>query len=117
MGTVVVGRVVTATKEPGEFGLEPDRGLWVAAKVSVIAERDGLQANPYYFAVVDRSGQKYEVTFAGHGFGPTLNAIELAKGQRTSGTVVFDVERTAEHGKIVLVDWLDQSRVIASWSY
>lgn len=113
----MVGRVVTATKEPGEFGLEPDRGLYVAAKVSVVAERDGLQANPYYFAVVDRSGQKYEATFAGDGFGPTLNAIELAKGQRTSGTVVFDVERTAEHGKIVLVDWLDQSRVIASWSY
>ena len=27
MGTVVVGRVVTAAKEPGEFDLEPDRGL------------------------------------------------------------------------------------------
>jgi hypothetical protein len=117
MGTITVGRVQTATREPGAYGLEPDRGLFVATKVSAVAQRDGLQVNPFYFAVVDSSGQKYDATITGDGFGPALNATELAKGQRTTGTVVFDTEPAARHGKIVMLDWLDQSRTIATWTY
>ena len=106
MGTITVGRVQTATREPGAYGPESDRGL-VATKVSAVAQRDGLQVNPLYFAVVDSSGQKYDATITGDGFGPSLNATELAKGQRTTGTVVFDTEPAARHGKIVMLDWLD----------
>jgi hypothetical protein len=43
-------------------------------------------------------------TSTGDGFGPTLNATELAKGQRTSGGMVFDTEPAARHGKIVMLD-------------
>jgi hypothetical protein len=117
MGTITVGRVLAATREPGAYGLEPDRGLFVATKVTALAQRDGLQVNPFYFAVVDSSGQKYDATITGDGFGPALSATELAKGQRTTGTVVFDTEPAARHGKIVMLDWLDQSRTIATWTY
>jgi hypothetical protein len=117
MGTITVGRVQTAAREPGAYGLEPDRGLFVATKVSAVAQRDGLQVNPFYFAVVDSSGQKYDATITGDGFGPALGSTELAKGQRTTGTVVFDTEPVARHGKIVMLDWLDQSRTIATWTY
>jgi hypothetical protein len=69
MGTITVGRVQAATREPGAYGLEPDRGLFVATKVTAVAQRDGLQVNPFYFAVVDSSGQRYDSTVTGDGLG------------------------------------------------
>jgi hypothetical protein len=87
MGRITVGRVQTATTEPDAY------------------------------AVIDPSGQEYEPTITGDGFGPTLNATDLAKGQRTSGGMVFDTEPAARHGKIVTLDWLDQPRTVATWTY
>jgi hypothetical protein len=37
--------------------------------------------------VIDGSGQKYDATITGDGFGPSLNVTELAKGQRTTSTI------------------------------
>jgi hypothetical protein len=88
-----------------------------AWKVTAVAERDGLQVNPFYFTVLDSTGQKHEPTITGDGFGPTLDATELAKGQRTRGSMVFDTEPAARHGKIVMLDWLDQTKTIATWTY
>jgi len=84
-----------STWEPGAYGLEPDRGLFVATKVNAVAQRDGLQVNPFCFAVIDSSGQKYDANITGDGFGPSLNATELAMRQRTTGTVVFTLNNPA----------------------
>ena len=68
-------------------------------------------------ALYSSMSRRSNSTSTGDGFGPTLNATELAKGQRTSGGMVFDTEPAARHGKIVMLDWLDQSRTIATWTY
>lgn len=117
MAKVSVAQVQAVTQEPGDFGLRPERGVYVAARVTVIAERSGVEINPFYFAVVDSAGQRYEPTITTGGFGPQLNATTLAAGQQASGMVVFDVEPAAGHGQVHLTDWLDQAKTIAIWTY
>lgn len=84
-------------------------------RATITAQRDGLKANPACFGVVDCSGQRYEMSgqaFTGE-FGASLNVTTLAKGQRTSGALAWDVDRPAATARWSW--WTERDRERVGW--
>lgn len=99
---VTVANLRTGTKTPEEFGYDADNGLFVVVDVTV--EVDGkapkaVTVDPSSFKLIAPDGTAYDETYAS-GWGKGLDYIDLAAGQRTSGTLVFDVKPGHEHGVI-----------------
>lgn len=89
--------------EPGDFGSDAENGVFLVLSVTVVCTEGAYSANPFNFKFVAADGTVYEQAFA-IGFDPGLNATELAKGQRTSGKIVFDVPVAALTGGKVQID-------------
>ena len=103
---VVVANPITADREPGEFGLEPSRGLFLVVDVSVRAlSGDGsYSASPYEFKFVAADGTVAQSTYVG-GFGAELPYSDLSAGQQIAGKVGFDIAPRQEvGGRIQLSD-------------
>jgi Domain of unknown function (DUF4352) len=116
---VVVANPTTATVEPGEYGMEPQNGLFVAVDVTAVAAPDSegsFSVNPFNFRFVAADGTVYDHAFV-TSFDPQLNAVELAAGQRTAGKVVFDIVPGQETGgHVELVDNMIDSTPLATWA-
>jgi hypothetical protein len=104
--TVNVANVRTATREPIDYGMEPARGLFVVVDVAVEVAAGGsgsYHVNPFNFKIVAADGTAMESSWA-MAWEPLLQAVDLSAGQRTAGTVVFDVAPGQEVGARIQLD-------------
>jgi Domain of unknown function (DUF4352) len=104
--TVNVANVRTATREPIDYGMEPQRGLFVVVDVAVEVAAGGsgsYHVNPFNFKIVAADGSAMESSWA-MAWEPLLQAVDLSAGQRTAGTVVFDVAPGQEVGARIQLD-------------
>jgi Domain of unknown function (DUF4352) len=104
--TVNVANVRTATREPVDYGMEPVRGLFVVVDVAVEVAAGGsgsYHVNPLNFKIVAADGTALESSWA-MAWQPLLQPVDLSAGQRTAGTVVFDVAPGQEVGARIQLD-------------
>jgi hypothetical protein len=104
------------TKEPGEFGSRSEKGIFLVLTVTITCTEGTYSANPFNFKFVAADGTAYEGAIAV--FKPALDAVDLSKGQKTSGTIVFDVPKAAVKGGKVQVDGIgtDYNEPAAYWA-
>lgn len=115
-GTLTVTKVSTAVVEPGEFGSSPDRGLFLIVHLGAVGTGVPFDVNAFEFSVTGSDGTHYEdATFSG-AWGPEFSGTTLNSGEHSNGTLVFDVSRTAKHGKVIYAPNYDGVPV-ATWIY
>lgn len=92
--TVTAAKVYA--KEPGTYGSKPRNGeflvLTVSVVVSDVAADDTTYVSDSDFKFVSPDGMVYDSGWTS-GFGDTLSANELRKGQKAMGKVVFDLPK------------------------
>jgi uncharacterized protein DUF4352 len=99
--TITLRGAKQAAREPGSFGSKPEKGVYLVVTADIAAVTGTYDANPYSFKFVAADGTVYEPAFAT--FPPALHSTGLSAGQKTSGTVVFDVPKAALAGARVQV--------------
>jgi hypothetical protein len=114
---VTVAKPKQYTKEPGEFGSRPEKGVFLVLDVTVVCKQGTYHANPYNFKFVAKDGTASEIALA-VSFKPALNAIDLSAGQKVAGKIVFDVPKAALKGGKIQIDGvgLDFDKPAAYWA-
>lgn len=90
--TVVADKTYAKTK----YGTKPERGVLYGIKVTVEVVSGNVYACACDYALVTADGTVYEG--AGHTVNGGLEAVTLNRGQKASGTVVFDIPNGAHAG-------------------
>jgi hypothetical protein len=114
---ITVANAKQHTKEPGSFGSKPDKGVFLVLDVTAVSKQGTYHANPYNFKFVAKDGTVSDTAFA-IAFKPSLDAIDLATGQKTTGKIVFDVSKASLNGARIQIDGvgLDANTPAAYWS-
>ncbi|WP_433616428.1 DUF4352 domain-containing protein [Dactylosporangium sp. CA-139114] len=106
--TTVVEITLTNVKPNAKSGNQfskPGKGQFVTADVSVLVKQGKYTINSSSFKFIGADSTAYDSTIGLDG--KDLSANDLAAGQKTSGTVWFDVAKGAEAGgKIALKSYL-----------
>jgi hypothetical protein len=102
-----------ADRSDDDLAEKPKRGRFVIARVEVVGIGEPFDINPLDFYVREPDGTHVEEQCCAQ-FGPELDAVTLAKGEKTAGTMVFDVKVT--HGALVYAPNLGETPV-AEWRF
>jgi hypothetical protein len=106
------------TEDPESSGfLKPDNGIYLVLDATVVCDEGTYLASPFSFTFVGADGTAYDTAIT-VGFKPGLDTINLNPGQRTAGTVVFDVPQAALAGAKIQIDGigLDVNEGAAYWA-
>ena len=106
------------TEDPGAGGFgSPSNGVYLVVNVTVVCTQGTYFASPFNFTFVAADGSAYDPALV-LGFEPHLQTINLNAGQRTAGTVAFDVPPAALTGAKIQVDGigLDIAEAAAYWA-
>lgn len=111
--TITVSEAKTRDKD--EYGSRPEHGKFLTVKVAIVVTEGTYLANGFSFKVVAADGNVYENALTS--IGVRLRSTELAAGQKSSGTVTFDVPASAlKGGKIQVAGiGLDASEPAGYW--
>lgn len=112
---VTVANPKQYTKD-GDF-LKPEHGLFIVFDVTVVCQEGTYHANPFNFKFVAGDGSAFDGALT-VSFKPDLGAVDLNKGQKTSGKISFDVSKEALNGGKVQIDGigLDYDQPAAYWA-
>jgi hypothetical protein len=87
------GQLIIRTRSWVRAGqVPPVSGSYLRVEVELVCTSGQVDYDPYHFQAFDRSGQLFEMTVEGAG-GRALGVGTLLKGDRTRGTVAFDMPR------------------------
>ena len=106
------------TEDPEGSGfIKPDNGVYLVLDGTVVCVEGTYYASPFNFTFVAADGTVYDAAFT-IGFKPQLDTINLNPGQRTAGSVVFDVPESAIAGGKIQIDGLglDTMEGAAYWT-
>jgi hypothetical protein len=121
-GRIRLVRLTTARSDfngtPGDrsdddFAEKPKRARFVIARVEVVGLGEPFDINPFDFYVREPDGTHVEEQCCAQ-FGPELDAVTLAQGEKTAGAIVFDVKAT--HGALVYAPNSGETPV-AEWRF
>ena len=114
---VTVAKPKQYTKEPGEFGSKPDKGVFLVLDVTVVCKEGTYSANPFNFKFVAKDGTASEIAIT-VAFKPQLDATDLSAGQKVTGKIAFDIPKSAITGGRVQIDGvgLDYDKPAAYWA-
>lgn len=105
------------TREPGEFGSKPEKGVFLTVDVTAVCKEGSYDVNPLNFKFVAKDGtaSDYAPTL---GFKPVLDATSISAGQKVSGKLVFDIPKSAVSGGRIQIDGvgLDFDKPAAYWA-
>lgn len=116
--TIKVTKVEVSKKSLGQYGSKPENGAFKVITVAAANSGDeSFDVNPFDWYYLDADGAKYEYgddnAFASGYEGKDFNGTTLNKGEKTSGTMVFDVP--ADAVKLVYAPNFD-SEPIGIWT-
>ncbi len=114
--TITITGISTAKVEPGEFGATPDRGMFLIVKVTAKGTGAAVDVNPLDFHVTGADGTHYEDPSYSTAWGPSFEAGTLTAGEHISGTLVYDVNTAAKHGKLVYAPNFN-GEPVATWNF
>jgi hypothetical protein len=100
-GTITVSKVQTATREPGEFGSEPEHDRFLIVHVRVEGIGEPFDINPLDFYIRGKDGSHTEDPTYSSAWGASLESGTLHKGEHLAGTLVYDISNAARHGQVV----------------
>ena len=105
--TVTLSNVKLAV-QPEDDAEAPEKGQYITADVAVTVSKGKYSISSSSFKLVASDGTTYDTTFLSDV--QDLSAADLAAGQKSAGTLVFDVPKGVETGaKIALEDDLSDS--------
>jgi hypothetical protein len=107
---IKVDRIKTSS---GDEYNRPERGLFLGVLVKTKALADD-QSSLWGDIYVTMRGHHYDGDAYADGFTPSLDYVDLNKGETAEGWLVFDVP--ARHGQVVLAQ-SDGGGKIATWSF
>jgi hypothetical protein len=112
---VTVANPKQYTKD-GDF-LKPEHGIFLVFDVTVVCQEGTYHANPYNFKFVGGDGTASDGALT-ISFKPSLGAVDLNKGQKTSGKISFDVSKDSLNGGKVQIDGMgfDYDEPAAYWA-
>jgi hypothetical protein len=105
-------------EDPGAYGFgAPDNGVYLVVNVTVVCTQGTYFASSFNFTFVAADGTVYDTALV-LGFEPQLQTIDLSSGQRTAGSIAFDVPPAALTGGRIQVDGigLDSTEPAAYWA-
>jgi len=87
------GQLIIRTRSWIRAGqVPPVSGSYLRVEVELVCTSGEVDYDPYHFQAFDRSGQLFEMAIEGAGARP-LGVGTLSAGDRTRGTVAFDISR------------------------
>lgn len=105
-------------EDPDAFGFgAPQNGVYLVVNVTVVCTQGTYFASSFNFKFVAADGTVYDTALV-LGFEPHLQTIDLSEGQRTAGSIAFDVPAAALAGARIQVDGigLDMTEPAAYWA-
>jgi len=115
---ITLADVQQHAEDPGAYGFgAPQNGVYLVVNVTAVCTQGTYFASSFNFKFVAADGTVYDTALV-LGFEPQLQTIDLSAGQRTAGSIAFDVPAAAITGGKIQVDGigLDATEPAAYWA-
>ncbi len=105
---------VKAAYDPGDEFNKPEHGVFLGIYIHTTALAND-QSSRWGDLYVIEAGRHYDAGagYGGQGFNPSLDYVNLNKGESAEGWLIFDVPN--RHGELILTD--DEHHKLATWSF